>query len=82
METRHFWQYQGVVIVRFQQYCKSLGSPKVAAQKLGVSSRTLDRYAKGDFPKPLNLWLRTSVGRKALRKLLADFEHTETPVER
>lgn len=68
--------------MRFQQYCKSLGSPKVQSTKLGVSTRTLDRYFKGDFPKPLSFWLHDPVGRKALRKLLADFEHTETPAER
>lgn len=64
----------------FLAVCRSLGQTNgQIASALEISTKTFERYRYGEFPRPLETWLHSHVGRQVLRALLEDFEETETP---
>lgn len=65
----------------FRAYCAMLGRTNTQiAAALGISTKTFERYRYGEFPRPLETWLHSRVGRGVLRALLEDYsEETETP---
>lgn len=65
----------------FLATCRALGRTNTQiATALGISAKTFERYRYGEFPRPLDTWLHSRIGRDVLRALLEDYsENTETP---